>query len=115
MAAGGVGRHTYSYQGEDIAVNAWHQDQVVDLPPGARVIASSEFCENAGLLIDNTVWTIQPHPEFGEGVVETLIEVRGGVVPADRLAKAKAQLGAKTDRLRIAEDMAAFFKGEAYA
>lgn len=109
----GVGRHAYTYAGKEVNVNAWHQDQVVDLPPGARVIASSDFCANAALRVDNDVWTIQAHPEFDSKVVDTLIKVRGpGLIPDDLLSRATAQLEAPTDRMRIAADMAAFFKGE---
>ena len=49
--AGGwsVGRQVYDFGGEPLALNAWHQDQVVERPPGAQVVASSPFCENAAL------------------------------------------------------------------
>ena len=31
-----VGRQTYAWMGEDVALNAWHQDQVTTLPEGAE-------------------------------------------------------------------------------
>ena len=113
--AGGwsVGRQVYEIEGQPTALNAWHQDQVVDLPPGARVIGSSGFCANAALAIGDHVLTYQPHPEFDAGVVKGLIESRGpGIVPDDLLSIATAQLDAPLDRDRIARRMVDFLKGK---
>lgn len=107
-----VGRSTYAYGDEEVTVNAWHQDQVIDLPPGARVIASSDFCAYAGLRLGDEVWTMQPHPEFGSDMIEALITHRGpGVVPPGQLQDAANMLDLPTDRARIADDIAAFLKG----
>ena len=109
-----IGRQVYRYKGREISVNAWHQDQVIEAPEGAEIIAQSDFCANAGFVIGDTVFTIQPHPEFGSDMVEALLEHRAkGVVPADRIASAEATVGQTTDRLDIAADMAAFFKNGA--
>ena len=42
--AGGwaVGAQDYDFQGQTLTLNAWHRDQVVQAPPGARVIASND-------------------------------------------------------------------------
>ncbi len=113
--AGGwsVGRTEYDIDGETLALNAWHQDQVVDLPDNARVVGSSDFCENAVLMYDDHIWTIQPHPEFGHDFIDGLIRTRGkGVVPDAQLAAASTMLDAPVDNADIAEKMAAFFKKE---
>ena len=111
-----VGRQSYTYQGRPVALNAWHQDQVVTLPDGAEVIATNPFCENAALVYGDHIWTIQAHPEFGSDMVSALATHRGpGVVPAPQLAAAREALGATTDRHDIADDMAAFLKQGAYA
>lgn len=57
---------------------AWHQDQVLDAPPGSTVIASSEFCPIAGLRYGNQAISLQPHPEFTRGYMSALIEARAG-------------------------------------
>ncbi|MEM6579549.1 MAG: type 1 glutamine amidotransferase, partial [Pseudomonadota bacterium] len=64
--AGGwsVGLTEYQLNGAPCAIHAWHQDQVVVRPPEAAVFARTEFCENAGLVYGDHVWTIQPHPEY---------------------------------------------------
>ncbi|WP_299962893.1 type 1 glutamine amidotransferase [uncultured Roseobacter sp.] len=113
--AGGwvVGCTEYDMDGETIAVNAWHQDQVVEAPAGARVFASNAGCQNAGLLYGDLIWTIQPHPEYDASFIDGLIRTRGkGVVPDALLAAATDRLDQPADRPKMAEMMAAFFKKE---
>ena len=106
-----VGRTEYELEGQHISVNAWHQDQVVAVPEGAEVIASNSFCENAGLLYGDLMWTIQPHPEYDSDFIEGLIKTRGkGVVPDALLKDASDRLDQPTDRMAVADMMAAFFK-----
>src|SRR6056297_1807098 len=108
-----VGRTEYTIGDETLPLNAWHQDQVVDLPEGAQVVGQSDFCENAALLYDTRIWTIQPHPEFPARVIEHLIAHRGrGVVPEDQLDAAQQRLPDSTANQAIADHMAAFFKRE---
>ena len=38
-----IGHTSYEIEGETRSLNAWHQDQVVELPEGAEVIAAEEF------------------------------------------------------------------------
>ncbi|MEL7089665.1 MAG: type 1 glutamine amidotransferase [Planctomycetota bacterium] len=107
----GVGRTEYNWGNETLALNAWHQDQVVAVPAGAEVIATNTFCENAALVYGNRIWTVQAHPEFGAEMVAALATHRGpGVVPDPQLEAARAALDAPTDRHAVAADMAAFFK-----
>lgn len=106
-----VGHTTYTIEGRDMAINAWHQDQVTELPPGAEVIGSSDFCANAALLYDNRIYTIQPHPEFTSRMVGQLLDTRGrGVVPDDLIDDAQTKLDAPIDSDQIAERVAKFFK-----
>jgi len=111
--AGGwaVGRTDYDFGDEKLALNAWHQDQVVDLPEGAQVIASNDFCANAALIIGDSTMTIQPHPEFESSFVEALINHRGkGVVPQPILDAAAEKLTQPIDNGAYAARMAAFLK-----
>ena len=77
--AGGwaVGRTEYDWQGETVALNAWHQDQVIELPDTAEVVATNSFCENAALVYGKRAFTVQPHPEFDANFVEGLATNRG--------------------------------------
>ena len=106
-----VGRTTYDWNGELLALNAWHQDQVTTLPDEAQVIASNAFCENAALVYGKKVFSTQPHPEFGPDFIGGLVTYRGkGVVPDDQLETAHANLDKPVDNGRIAEQIARFFK-----
>ncbi len=108
-----VGRTDYTVNGQPMALNAWHQDQVTALPDGAKVVGSSDFCANAALLYDDQIWTIQPHPEFGSDFVDGLIRTRGkGVVPDALLASAATRLDSPTNNADIAAYIAEFFKKE---
>ena len=83
----GVGVHHYQRVANDAAIPAnitefaicaVHQDQVVRRPLRSRVFARSDFCENAGLLYDDHILTLQSHPEFTTGFVVDLIDLLDG-------------------------------------
>lgn len=114
--AGGwsIGRQPYHFEGREIALNAWHQDQVVERPEGARIIASNDFCAHAGLAWGDHVFTIQPHPEFGARFIEGLATTRAiGVVPQEQIDHALANLDKPVDADVLADRMADVFKGAA--
>ena len=108
-----VGLTDYDMNGRTYAINAWHQDQVVTRPEGAKVFAQTDFCQNAGLVYGDHIWTIQPHPEYDADYISGLIETRGkGVIPDALLAQAKSRLQHPNDRMEIAQIMADFFRKE---
>lgn len=97
--------------GRQIALNAWHQDQVTERPEGAEVLASSPFCENAILAYGDRAYTVQAHPEFTAGFVKGLIDTRGrGKVPDALLDQADNRLTQPLANSGIAASMAEFFK-----
>ncbi len=106
-----VGHTTYDIEGEQMAINAWHQDQVTELPPGAQVIGSSDFCANAALVYDDRIYTIQPHPEFTSHMIGQLLDTRAkDVVPEPIINDAKTKLDAPIDSDKIASRIVEFFK-----
>lgn len=106
-----VGATDYDFDGEKLVLNAWHRDQVTQVPPGAKVIASNEFCANAALLYDDRALTVQAHPEFRPEFVDGLMKTRGkGVVPDALMARATARLDQPLDDKTMAARIAAFFK-----
>ncbi|PYC48838.1 glutamine amidotransferase [Litorivita pollutaquae] len=112
--AGGwaVGPTEYLIEGEALTLNAWHQDQVVALPRDARAVGActSGHCSTAALIYGDTIYTVQPHPEFANDFVGGLIETRAkGVVPAPLLEAATDKLQAPTDGVRLAAHIAEFF------
>lgn len=77
----GVGLLTYRVTdaaGDEQIYNlhAWHQDQVVEVPPGAEIIARSDFCAIAGLRYGDQAISLQPHPEFSANYMRALIVAR---------------------------------------
>jgi GMP synthase-like glutamine amidotransferase len=81
----GIGRHTYALHQDrewmdpplgEISLLACHQDQVVELPAGAEVLASSAFCEYAMFAVGDNVLTVQAHPEFSLDYANALYEHR---------------------------------------
>ncbi|NNF24025.1 MAG: type 1 glutamine amidotransferase [Rhodobacteraceae bacterium] len=106
-----VGRQSYAFGGEALALNAWHQDQVIRAPQGAMQVATHPFCENAALLYGKRAFTVQAHPEFDDAALDFLIRVRGpGVVPGDRLAEASRTLKDPVDNAKLARRIGTFFK-----
>lgn len=103
----GLGVHDYDIEAKPswmhgidkgFSGHAVHQDQVIELPESATVIASSEFCPYAALVYgdpENPVaLSVQPHPEFSAEFIEDLIRIRvPHVFSEDDASKARATLG----------------------
>jgi len=105
-----VGPTEYDFGGQTMTLNAWHQDQVTQKPEAATRIASTNFCQNAALLYDDRMFTVQPHPEFTADFVQGLIDKRGrGLVPDATLDAAVARIDTPLDRAPMADRIAAFF------
>ena len=106
-----VGPQEYDFDGRALRLNAWHQDQVVSLPPEAQVVGRNGFCENAALVYGDRAFTVQAHPEFGDDFIRGLIAHRGsGVVPQDLLDGALARMGGPVDADHLADRIEAFFR-----
>lgn len=106
-----VGQTSYDIEGNNVTLNSWHQDQVVERPAEARVLGGNEFCENGVLAYGDHIWTVQPHPEFGNDIIGELIETRGrNVIPDVILDTATAHLDEKNDNDAIVTFMKDFFR-----
>lgn len=105
----GVGPMSYDLgQGETVVINAWHQDQVIDPPPVARRIATSDFCPNAVLAYGNRSLTYQGHPEFSTGFMRDLLDLRRDLLPDDVVARAGAALSGLVPSTGIARQIVQF-------
>lgn len=115
----GVGVHEYEvirrpgWMGgapDRVAVHALHQDQVVEVPDDAAVLATSPFCEYAMLAYGDPeapdAISVQPHPEFDAGFMRELVELRtGDLIPLEQGEAALRSLG----RTVASEEMAHWF------
>jgi GMP synthase-like glutamine amidotransferase len=90
---------------------ASHQDQVVEVPDDARVIATSVdgHCPVAGLAVGDRAWTLQGHPEFVPSLADHLLAGRVAVIGADRVDRARGTLARPLDRHTIGRWIANFF------
>ncbi len=136
-AGWGVGPHTYRIlerphwmEGDakaeatsDFTLNTMHQDQVLTLPEGGRLIATSAFCPIAGLAYGDRAISFQPHPEFDNAFERELIQMRRGtLVPEERAEPALRALkegsgadGEAPDADRVARWIRRFFRSAAGA
>ncbi len=85
-----------------------HQDQVAELPPGAKLIAGSDFCPHAMFQLDESVLTIQGHPEFSKPYAEALMGFRRELLGAPVYTAGIDSLQQRTDEQLIAQWMISF-------
>ncbi len=110
----GVGVHNYDMRWpqkmhtEEVALPCCHQDQVVELPPGAERILTNDFCMNAGFILDEHVLALQPHPEFSVHYLECILRAIEDRI-SERFLDAIDSLKRDTDNTRIADLIAQFF------
>lgn len=113
----GAGRMQYQWlvpemvQGcKEVALLASHQDQVFDLPTGARLLATSEFCPVAAFAVDDRVFCVQPHPEFVENYSAYLLDKRRALLGESLYAAASASLLQGHDGVVLARTIVAFIR-----
>ncbi|CAI8352065.1 MAG: Gamma-glutamyl-L-1-hydroxyisopropylamide hydrolase [Alphaproteobacteria bacterium UBA4588] len=87
----------------------FHQDQVTKLPPEATCIAGDTFCPNAIFAIDDTVFSVQGHPEFSADYSRDLLTVLTPKVGDEQTKTALASLNNTTDDSVVADWIQAFF------
>lgn len=87
--------YTFRHDGAErtITMPAIHQDQVVEKPPGAIVVAENVHCPHAGLRYQGPGLSFQFHPEFDRAFLAELIDAtEGRSVPPEIAAAARATL-----------------------
>jgi GMP synthase-like glutamine amidotransferase len=94
-----------------ISLIASHEDQVVELPPGAELLAAEADggCPIAGFTLGPRAWSLQPHPEFVPELADHLLAGRVELIGADKVARARATMDRTGDRLLVAGWIARFF------
>ena len=98
--------------GEAVSIPVSHQDQVVAIPPGATVIAGSDFCDIGMLAYDDQpAISVQFHPEFSPDYARALIDFRRERL--DDPDAAIASLAAPNDSARVAAWLTRFLSEKA--
>lgn len=117
----GAGRMQYQWlapdlpqaQGrEQVALLASHQDQVFDLPSGAKLLATSDFCPVAAFAVDDHVFCVQPHPEFVEPYSAFLLDKRRLMFGEEKYQAFTRSLAEGHDGQDLARMMVAFINGQ---
>lgn len=116
----GTGRMTYEWKEPgfpgasgrtEVSLLASHQDQVLELPAGARLVASSDFCPVAAYAKGEEVFCVQAHPEFVPDYSSFLIQRRRGSWTDEKVDNAMASLALGHEGDAIARMMIAFVQG----
>jgi GMP synthase-like glutamine amidotransferase len=91
-------------EAREVSIAVSHQDQVVEPPPQARVVARSDFTPYGVLAYaDQPAISLQHHPEFDPAYAEALIERRMGTVLTEAQGRAAIEtLKQPNDRARVA-------------
>jgi hypothetical protein len=92
---------------------ASHKDQVLKLPEGAEVFASSDFCPVSGFTLGDEVLTIQGHPELSAEYSEALMGVRRQLLGEDVYQAGINSLQKSTDERLFVRWMLAFINDQA--
>jgi GMP synthase-like glutamine amidotransferase len=117
----GVGLHTHRFNtapswhddaGADLDILVSHQDQVVTNAAGARVLASSEFCENAVCQIGEHILTFQGHPEFVPAYSREIMEFRREAIGEDVYRAGMASLDVPPQGERVARWILNFLRAK---
>ena len=88
-----------------------HEDQVACIPERARLLLTSEFCENAGMVVAEHFISFQAHPEFTKQFTEHLIMNRK-LDLGHHYTNTLASLNSDVDSIAVARSLVRFLERE---
>lgn len=98
-------------EGRPIRLYASHIQQVLTLPPIARVTGGNAECPIGSFAVGDHILTTQYHPEMDHAFISALVEEYVDGLPAAVTERARAQLaGGRADSAFVAERIARFFE-----
>lgn len=86
-----------------------HEDQVERLPTRATHLLTNEFCENAGMVVEEHFISLQAHPEFSEDFTRHLIVDREQDL-GPNFESALASLENEVDGISVARSIVHFLE-----
>ena len=96
---------------EALSALSFHQDQVVELPPGARVVLGNAHSPHGGIVYPFAALSVQFHPEFGPDYVSGLLDRMGQAGFSDAfLEDSRGGLSQPVDNDDVAGAFARFYK-----
>lgn len=118
----GVGRMSYDWhaaklplapEDDKMALLVSHQDQVLELPENAVLLASNAHCPVAGYAVGEEVFCVQGHPEFVEDYSAFLMGKRRERLGEPLYTNGVESLKQGHDGMTVARMMIAFVEGRA--
>lgn len=100
----------YAKPGEDFSMLVSHQDQVTENIPGAEVLASSTFCPNAMIKVDDHILSFQAHPEFTKKYSQAILTLRREAFGGEVADQGLASLDEELDFDQVTRWMVDFFR-----
>ena len=96
---------------KSIKLICFHQDQVISLPPNSDHIGGNKFCNYSSFSLNNSVYTLQGHPEFNNEYAMQLLNLRRDVIGEEKFLNAKNNLvNNKHDGKEISNSLANFLE-----
>lgn len=86
------------------------QDQVIEMPADATLLASAEDCRVAMFQVGSTMLGLQAHPEFPVKYAEALMGMRTERIGTEKVNAARQSLEIKTDEKVVAQWISRFLK-----
>ena len=80
-----------------------HQDQVIRLPKGAKLLGGNDHCPNAMFAMGNHFLSIQAHPEYSVEYMQALMESRRAIIPEHVLKQGLASMKNPANQKEIAQ------------
>ena len=77
---------------DNFCLQASHQDQITQLPEGAKLLATSDFCAVAMFSMGRHILAMQGHPEFDNKFSLALINMRQEQLPPKIYQQAKVDI-----------------------
>ncbi len=98
---------------DEVGVFYCHRDQVLDMPPTGRLVATTDHCPVAALAIGDHMLGVQAHPEFDPHYADVLYRGRyTRTSPEGVLADALSTLDDPLHRIDVATWMLRFIRGD---
>lgn len=85
-----------------------HQDQIMELPEQATVIAESEFCPYFVVQWNEHFFSVQGHPEWSRDYSRALMNNRRAIIPAERIERGCDSLSTAPDNALVVQWMLDF-------
>lgn len=106
-----TGTRQFRDRGTNVTAYLAHQDQVINVPKSAEVIASAAHCPVAALSYDFPAMSVQFHPEYSREFASDLIDMFGAeLMSEDQLRIARDSLSIETEEALWCGEVSDFFR-----